>query len=262
RKGKYRRKILLYLKQYKLQASATSQPLACSESPMLRDHYDVIIVGGAATGSAAACFLGLNSDFDGSVLVLEQDPSYQYCATALSAASIRHQFSTPENIRMSQFGTQFLREFPEQMRVDDSCPDPSFQEGGYLFLATDNGLGVLTSNLEVQTSLQADIALLSATRLSEQYPWMNTADLAAGSLGLSGEGWLDAYGMMQGMRKKAIQLGAQYHHAAAHRIQLAGKRATGVVLADGQRIDGGAVIIAAGTSAPALAATAGISLPV
>src|SRR5699024_9107942 len=60
----------------------------------------------------------------------------------------------------------------------------------------------------------------------------------------------------------AGKLGAQYHHAAAHRIQLAGKRATGVVLADGQRIDGGAVINAAGTSAPALAATAGISLPV
>lgn len=229
---------------------------------MLRNHYDVIIIGGAATGSAAALFLGLDPDFDGSILVVEQDPGYQQCATALSAASIRHQFSTPENIRMSQFGTRFLRDFPEQMQVNGHRPDPAFQEGGYLFLATANGLDTLTLNHDTQTSLQADIALLTTAELDARYPWLNTADLAAGSLGLSGEGWLDAYGMMQGMRKKAIHLGAQYHHGAARSICLAGTRATGVVLADGRCIEGAAIINAAGTSAPALAATAGIVLPV
>ncbi len=53
------------------------------------DCYDVVIVGGAAVGSAAAYFLGAHAGFGGSVLVLEQDPSYARCATTRSVASIR-----------------------------------------------------------------------------------------------------------------------------------------------------------------------------
>ena len=54
------------------------------------EGFDVVIVGGAAIGSAAAYFLGAAADFDGRVLVLEQDFAYQRCATTLSVASIRH----------------------------------------------------------------------------------------------------------------------------------------------------------------------------
>ena len=63
-------------------------------------HTDVLIVGGAAVGSAAAYFLASEPGFQGRVRVLEQDMRYEKSATALSAASIRHQFSTPENIRL------------------------------------------------------------------------------------------------------------------------------------------------------------------
>ena len=72
------------------------------------EQHDVVIVGGAAVGSAAAYFLAAAPQFSGSVLVLERDPSYQACATTRSVASVRHQFSTPENIRMSMFGSEFI----------------------------------------------------------------------------------------------------------------------------------------------------------
>lgn len=68
--------------------------------------------------------------------MIEKDASYQKCATALSAASIRHQFSTPENIQLSQFGTEFLRHFGDTLAVDGDRPDVGFQEKGYLFLST------------------------------------------------------------------------------------------------------------------------------
>ena len=61
---------------------------------------DVVIVGGAVVGSAAAYFLAAQRDFQGSVLVLEQDPSYQHCATTWLVSFIRQQLSTPENISM------------------------------------------------------------------------------------------------------------------------------------------------------------------
>ena len=40
-----------------------------------RATYDVVIVGGAIMGSATAFFLSRNADFDGSILVIERDPS-------------------------------------------------------------------------------------------------------------------------------------------------------------------------------------------
>ena len=70
-------------------------------------HYDVVVVGGAAVGSAVAYFLTHDLAFSGTVAVIERDPSYAHAATTLSAASIRQQFSTPENIRMSRFGAEF-----------------------------------------------------------------------------------------------------------------------------------------------------------
>lgn len=57
-------------------------------------NYDVIIVGGAVIGSSIAWHLTGRDDFKGRVLVIEKDPNYEFCSTALSAASIRQQFST------------------------------------------------------------------------------------------------------------------------------------------------------------------------
>jgi glycine/D-amino acid oxidase-like deaminating enzyme len=228
----------------------------------MNPHFDVVIVGGAVTGSAAAYFLGAEPAFSGSVLVLERDFGYANCATTRSAASIRHQFSTPENIRMSMFGTSFLRQVDEHLAVNGDVPAIGFHEAGYLFLATPAGQAVLAGNHRAQLAEGADIALLDPSGLSARFPWLATADLAAGSLGLSGEGWLDAHALMHGFRRKAIALGATYREAAVAGLERHGPRITQVRLEDGTTIDCGTVINAAGTSAAILARTAGIELPV
>ena len=71
--------------------------------------YDVVIVGGAIMGSSAAWFLSANPDFRGRVLVVERDPNYAQAASALSASCIRHQYSNAVNVRISMFGTEFIR---------------------------------------------------------------------------------------------------------------------------------------------------------
>jgi len=73
------------------------------------------------------------------VAVFERDDSYEFSSTTRSASSIRHQFSTAENVAISQFGTEFLRALPQHLTVDGDCPDVSFREGGYLFLAKRRG---------------------------------------------------------------------------------------------------------------------------
>jgi glycine/D-amino acid oxidase-like deaminating enzyme len=226
------------------------------------DKPDVLIVGGAAVGSSAAFFLAAQPDFQGKVLVLEQDFSYEKCATTLSAASIRHQFSTPENIRLSQFGSHFLKNMADYLTVDGEVPQVSFHERGYLFLATASGQGVLQSNHRVQKAEGVDVDLLTPQQLKARYNWMNMDDLVAGSLGNAGEGWLDAYSLMRGLRRKAIALGVTYKQAKVVKLNREGHRIVSATLSDGTTVACGTVINTAGTGATALARTADIALPV
>jgi glycine/D-amino acid oxidase-like deaminating enzyme len=200
--------------------------------------------------------------FQGKVLVLEQDFSYEKCATTLSAASIRHQFSTPENIRLSQFGSHFLKHIADYLAVDGEVPEVGFQERGYLFLATEAGRDILQSNHRIQKAENVDVDLLSPQQLQQRFAWMNVADLAAGSLGNSGEGWLDAYSLMRGMRRKAMALGVAYRQARVIQLNRSGHRIESATLSDGSTLACGTVINTAGTGATALAQTAGIVLPV
>jgi len=226
------------------------------------ERFDVIIIGGAAVGSAAAYFLAAEPGFDGTLLVLEQDFGYSRCATTLSVASIRHQFSLPENIRMSMFGSEFIARSADALAVDGEAPDLGFREGGYLFLADAAHWATLRANHLVQRELGADVVLLDRQGLRKRFAWLRTDDLAGGSLGLSGEGWLDPYSLLMAMRRKAISLGAVYRQARVAALVCSSGQVHAVELADGQHIGCGTLINAAGTGAAALARSAGIELPV
>ncbi len=228
----------------------------------MRETYDVVIVGGAIVGSAVAYFLAQAADFKGSVLVVERDLSFRDCATARSLASIRHQFSTPENVQLSMFGTTFLRQAAHLLAVDGVGPDVAFKEAGYLFLATAQGQAVLASNHAVQLAQGAQMQLLNPSELGLRFPWLNHHDLAAGSLGLAGEGWLDAHALMNGLRRKAVALGAQVCRAEVVDVVVRSGRVQAVVLSDGRQLNCGWLVNAAGTGATALAAKAGLALPV
>ncbi|WP_341365113.1 FAD-binding oxidoreductase [Thalassospira sp. SN3W] len=223
------------------------------------ENYDVIIVGGAVIGSSAAWFLTGRDDFKGRVLVIEKDPNYEFCSTTLSAASIRQQFSTPINIEMSGFGIEFLRNLKRDLDPD---VDISFHEKGYLVLATESGRDILRQNHATQTKLGADIVWMEPDQLAAKYPWMNTSDLAAACWGRTGEGWFDAYSLMQSFRKQARRQGADYIDGEVVEVLRDGDQVTGVVLKDGRRFGCGALINAAGTGGSKVARMAGLEIPV
>ena len=74
--------------------------------------YDVVIIGGAMLGSSAAWFLTDNPDFNGTVLVVERDPSYENAATTHTNSCIRQQFSNEINVRISPVRGGFHQELP------------------------------------------------------------------------------------------------------------------------------------------------------
>ena len=221
--------------------------------------YDVVIVGGAAVGSSIAYFLTHDFGFTGSVAVIERDPTYARAATTLSAASIRQQFSTPENIRMSAFGVAFFRELKARFGAD---ADMAFRERGYLLLASEGGAETLAANHAVQRSEGADIVLLDQAALADNFRWLKTSDLTLGAFGRSGEGWFDAHSLLTLLRHAARHKGAHYIHGEVAGIERDGAQVSGVTLTSGERISCGILVNAAGPQAGDVAALAGIALPV
>lgn len=229
----------------------------------MKDRYDVVIVGGAVIGSAVAYYLAANPDFGGSVLVIERDPTYLKAATSLSSSSIRTQFSNPINVRISQYGSEVIRNFGEMMQVGDDRPDLGFHSGGYLFLAnTLEQVQVLKENHEAQVSCGADVVLWNRDELANAFPHLNVADIELASYGRSGEGWFNNTGLMYGFKNKARSLGVDYVTDEAVAIGRQGDAVTSVTLKSGIVVNAGTIVNASGPRAALTARMAGLDIPV
>jgi FAD-dependent oxidoreductase domain-containing protein 1 len=221
----------------------------------------VVVVGGGVMGSALAYWL-TRLQPSARVTVVERDPSYEYASSALSAASIRQQFSTPPNVRISQASIAFLRNAGEELAVDGEKPDIALREQGYLYLAGAEGAAELRRAHSIQINCGAHVVLMDPAALGQKFSWLNTADLSLGSLGLSGEGWFDGYALLTAFARKARKQGARYVNADVRGFNIDGTRITDVIMTDGSRIACSHVINAAGPWARRLAAMAGVELPV
>ena len=224
----------------------------------MRTSYDVVIVGGGIVGSSAAYFLKKNG-FMGSIALIERDTSYAKGCTARSCGGIRQQFSTPENIQLSKFGLNILRNLKQEFGPE---ADVSFREQGYLILASESGKAILEENHRVQIANGADNILLDAEGLAKQFPWLVTDGLALGCFGRQGEGWLDPYSLMSLFRKAAASLSVEIVQGEVASVKKHAGKATAVTLADGREIACGTLVNAGGAGAGALARMAGLDLPV
>ena len=219
-------------------------------------------------GAATACFLA--RDHGLRVTVLERDPLYRRASSALSASSIRQQFSTPINIALSAWSVDFLRRLGDELSVPGAAPPAiGLVEPGYLYLATEAGAQTLADNHALQRQAGAEVALLSAAQLQQRFAWLNVEGLVTGSLGLRGEGWFDGPALHQAFRRKALACGARFVAAEAVGFETAsGQPSTDhatvqtVVGHDGRRFAAGAVVLTAGAWSGPLAAQLGVSLPV
>ena len=223
---------------------------------------DIVIVGGAAIGSSIAYHLAVHPAFSGSVIVVEKDPTYARAASALSAASIRQQYSSAVNIKISLFGIDFLRHIGSHLEVEGEAPVIDLHEGGYLYLASGAGKSVLLENYAVQKQEGADIVLFDRAGLAQKFPWLSVDDLDCGTWGRTGEGWFDGWAVMQAFRRKARALGVRYVQDEVVGLEKTGRAVSHVRLASGERLGCGVVINAAGAQGANVAAMAGVAIPV
>jgi glycine/D-amino acid oxidase-like deaminating enzyme len=224
--------------------------------------YDVVIVGGAIMGSSTAWWL-TELGFPGRILVIERDPSYEKAATALSFSCIRQQFSTELNIRISQFGADFVQSLRQRMGNDDRVPELKIQNFGYLYLADEPAFAdVLRANQAVQAAAGAGTRLLTPDQIKAEFPFYSIDDLVLGSLNTRDEGYFDGYTVFDWFRRKAREAGVEYLADEVVGLDRSGARVTSVTLASGRRIGCGIVVNASGTRGATVAAMAGIAIPI
>ena len=227
-------------------------------------HFDTLIIGGAVMGSSTAYWLSENPDYDGNIVVIEPDPTYAQSSTALSEASIRHQFSQPVNIKLSMFATEFFSNFHNHVEVNGEAPELPFHETGYLFLATKDGMGNLIDNHQIQKECGAEVALLLPSEIKKRFPYMRTDDLEGGSLGIKDEGTLDAFSLMQGLKLRARHNGVQYLNDRVISINVDENKGLvrEVKLDSGEILSCSRVVNCAGPRSRWIAEMVGLELPV
>ena len=225
--------------------------------------YDVIIVGGAMYGSSIAWFLSNHPDFDGRVLVVERDPTYEWASTSHTNSCIRQQFSAPINIKISQFGADYVKSFRDQMGGDPRVPNVVLQSFGYMYLADSAaGADALQSVQQIQAANGAGTKHMTAAQIKATYPFYNMDDIVAGNHNLIDEGYFDGNTMFDWWKRSARELGVEFIHNSVVSMTKTDTTVQSVTLASGETVACGTVVNASGPRAVLTSRMAGIEIPV
>ncbi len=230
-----------------------------------KTSYDVVIVGGAMYGSSVSWFLMNNPDFDGSLLVVEKDPTYEFTSTARTNSCIRQQFSNEINVRVSQFGAEFVKNFRSFMGDDPRVPDVPLQSFGYMYLADSEAFADdLRESQRIQAACGAATKIMSAEEIKHDYPFYNVDDIVAGSINLVDEGYFEGSTLFDWWKRSAREKGAEYinNEVVAMTRNTSGAKVESVTLKSGDVIACGAVVNASGPRAVRTSRMAGIEIPV
>ncbi|MGB7181468.1 MAG: FAD-dependent oxidoreductase, partial [Burkholderiaceae bacterium] len=230
-----------------------------------RSSYDVVIVGGAMLGSSTAWFLTDSADFNGSVLVVEKDTTYEFTSTARTNSCIRQQFSNEVNIRISQFGAHFIKNFRQYMGGDSAVPDVVLQSFGYMYLASNQAFAtVLAETQQLQAKCGAGTQIMTADEIKRDYPFYNVDDIILGSHNRVDEGYFDGNTLFDWWKRSARDRGVEYvaNEVVAMAKNPSGTRVDSVTLKTGEVINCGQVVNASGPRAVLTARMAGIDIPV
>ncbi|MEL7180232.1 MAG: FAD-binding oxidoreductase [Pseudomonadota bacterium] len=230
-----------------------------------KTRYDVVIVGGAMYGSSVAWFLTDNPDFDGSILVVERDPTYEFTSTSHTNSCMRQQFSREINVRVSQFAADFVKNFRDYMGGDPRVPDVVLQSYGYMYLADNAGFAAtLRESQKLQAACGAGTKHMTPDEIARDYPFYNLDDIVAANHNLIDEGYFDGNTLFDWWKRSAKERGAEYltNEVVGMNRNGAGTKVESVILKSGEVISCGTVVNASGPRAVLTSRMAGIEIPV
>lgn len=221
---------------------------------------DVAVIGGGAIGAAVAYYLRL-LDPSTEVVVVERDPTYALASTPRASGGIRRLFSVPENIELSNYSIEFFDAFAETMAVDGVPAEIGLRKNGYLFIVPPSGVEMLKRNFDTESSMGCNVVWLEPDAIKAQFPSMYVGDLGAG-VHSPDDGWLDPHSVLQGLRNRALSLGAVFLADDVVGLGRGTSSVTAAHLASGERLAATHFVNAAGAWAKQVCAMVGVSVPI
>jgi sarcosine oxidase, subunit beta len=217
---------------------------------------DVVIVGAGIVGCSAAYHLAAAGA--GTVLVLDREDAVGRGSTGACAGGFRQQFTSEVNIRLSQASVPMILGFEREHGIPVTVT-----QDGYLFLVRGEAAwrGFLRG-VDLQRSLGVPVEVLDADEAARLVPGLDVAGLVGATFGPA-DGIADPGALTQGYATLARGAGASF--ALGTEVLALERGDDGAVT--GVRTDRGAVaanavILAAGAWSGALAATAGVDIPI
>ncbi|XP_038211684.1 FAD-dependent oxidoreductase domain-containing protein 1 [Zerene cesonia] len=184
------------------------------------EHADIVIIGGGFIGSCAAYWLKTRAGNGLNVVVLDKEFN-DLNPKKIPLGLISHHFSLPENILLSKFSTDFIRNIKENLGKNINL---RFQPHSYLVLASDNYCDILERNVSILKEHAIKNELLSPEQIKKKYPWINVSDVKLGCLSADSEGVFDSAALWRGMVEKSIELGANYVHGKVVGFEMENQR--------------------------------------
>jgi sarcosine oxidase subunit beta len=221
---------------------------------MIPKTADIVIVGAGAVGASIAYHLARRGVRD--VVVLERE-TVGSGSTSKAAGGIRVQFGTRVEIEFSLRSIEFFKRFDDEMGVP--C---DYRQDGYLILLFDEAdLARYRKNAAFQTSLGADVRIVSPAEARAIVPELNVDDVLAAAWGPM-DGHASPNDVVQAYAARARERGVRILEGTpATAIELAGDRVTAVRTPEG-RIETPLLVNAAGPQAPLVARMVGREIPV
>lgn len=215
----------------------------------------MVVIGAGCIGSSIAHHLVRRGV--GRVVVLEREPFAGSGSTSKAAGGVRAQFSTPINVRLSMLAISHYERFAEEMETD-----PVFFQVGYLFLLGEAARWEsFQRQAEMQRGLGLPVQTLTPREARALVPELDVSDVL-GATFCPRDGLCLPHEITQAYVTQARRRGATFHFGRpATGLEVERGRLTAVHTAAGA-IATPTVVNAAGPWAQAVAAWAGVELPV
>jgi sarcosine oxidase, subunit beta len=213
----------------------------------------VSVVGAGIVGAAVAWSL---TRAGASVTVLERAASAATGATGRSAAGLRHQFSLPQNVRLSAYGAHRYARFAAEVGVD-----AGFRRVGYAFLVPERESGAWREQANTVRANGGRVDLLTPRAAAARWPWLDLSGIGLVSFGPD-DGVLDPHAVTHGWLAAAREGGASLRYDAEVTALVPADGGWRVVTARGAPLACDVVVNAAGPQAGRVAELAGTSVPI
>jgi sarcosine oxidase subunit beta len=218
------------------------------------ERHEIVIVGAGVIGASVAFHLARAGARD--VVILEREALPGTGSTSRANGGIRAQFTTEANLAMSLASMAIL----EALAGEIGEP-PLYRKAGYLFL-TDSAerRAAMAEAVGFQRERGVAVELLGPEEVRARVPWAACAGVAGGTFGPR-DGFIDPGALANFFLAGALRAGARVRYSTE--VTALGSGPDGFTVDSPAGELGARVLVnAAGAWARALAAMAGVDLPV